>query len=61
MGGFEAYMPAIAMVGLQCLYAGLVLLTRAALVQGLSSLVYVAYRSGIAALFMAPMAYFSRR
>lgn len=61
MGDLEAYKPEIAMVALQFFYAWGVPLTRAALVRGMSPWVYVVYRSGIAALVMAPMAYFSRR
>lgn len=61
MGGFEAYKPAIAMVALQFLYAGVALFTRVALVQGLSPRVFVVYRQGTAALIMAPIAYISTR
>ncbi|CAK7338095.1 unnamed protein product [Dovyalis caffra] len=61
MGAFDAYKPAMAMVGLQFIYAGVALFTRAALVQGLSPKVFVVYRQGIATLIMAPLAYVSRR
>ncbi|KAL9399589.1 hypothetical protein Peur_008550 [Populus x canadensis] len=61
MGGFDAYKPAMGMVGLQFIYAGVALFTRAALVRGLSPKVFVVYRQGIATLIMAPLAYVSRR
>ncbi|KAL3586374.1 hypothetical protein D5086_013241 [Populus alba] len=61
MGGFDAYKPAMGMVGLQFIYAGVALFTRAALVRGLSPMVFVVYRQGIATLIMAPLAYVSRR
>ncbi|KAJ6923574.1 hypothetical protein NC652_017026 [Populus alba x Populus x berolinensis] len=61
MGGFDAYKPAMGMVGLQFIYAGVALFTRAALVRGLSPMVFVVYRQGIATLIMAPLAYVSKR
>ncbi|KAH9654160.1 WAT1-related protein [Citrus sinensis] len=61
MGCIEAYKPAMAMVALQFLYAGVALFTRVALVQGLSPRVFVVYRQGTAALIMAPIVYISTR
>ncbi|GMN62786.1 hypothetical protein TIFTF001_031866 [Ficus carica] len=61
MGGFEAYKPAIAMVGLQFGYAAVSLSTRVALLQGMSPRVFVVYRQAIATLVISPIAYFSRR
>uniref|UniRef100_A0A2N9EMA0 WAT1-related protein n=1 Tax=Fagus sylvatica TaxID=28930 RepID=A0A2N9EMA0_FAGSY len=55
------YKPAMAMVGLQFIYAGLALFTRAALLQGMSPRVFVVYRQAIATLVMAPIACFTRR
>lgn len=61
MGGLDDYKPAMAMVGLQFIYAGLALFTRVALVRGMSPRVYVVYRQAIATLVMAPIACFARR
>ncbi|KAF3452874.1 hypothetical protein FNV43_RR03307 [Rhamnella rubrinervis] len=60
MSGVNAYKPAVAMVGLQFIYAGLALFTRAALLQGMSPRVLVVYRQAIATLVMAPITFFSR-
>ncbi|EEF34167.1 Auxin-induced protein 5NG4, putative [Ricinus communis] len=61
MGRFDDCKPVIAMVGLQFIYAGVSLFTRAALVQGMNTRVFVVYRQGIATLIMAPLAYLSVR
>ncbi|KAJ0031612.1 hypothetical protein Pint_14282 [Pistacia integerrima] len=61
MGELNGYKPAMAMVALQFLYAGVALFTRAAFVQGMSTRVFVVYRQGIATLVMAPLAYLSTR
>ncbi|CAK9140293.1 unnamed protein product [Ilex paraguariensis] len=61
MGVLDAYKPAMAMVGLQFIYAGVSLSARAALLQGMSPRVFVVYRQAVATLFIAPIAYFSRR
>ncbi|KAJ4709445.1 WAT1-related protein [Melia azedarach] len=45
----------------QYILEGVALFTRATLVHGLSPRVFVVYRQGIAALTMAPIAFFSRR
>ncbi|MBA0842328.1 hypothetical protein Goarm_002159 [Gossypium armourianum] len=61
MGRTDGYLPAFAMVGLQFIYAGVALFTRAALLKGLSPRVFVVYRQGIATLLIAPIAFVSRR
>ncbi|XP_059290665.1 WAT1-related protein At4g30420 [Lycium ferocissimum] len=60
--GFEtSYKPTIVMIALQFMYAGVTLSTRATLVQGLSSRVFVVYRQTIAFLLIAPIAFVPRR
>ncbi|KAF7838096.1 WAT1-related protein [Senna tora] len=55
MGGLEAqYLPAIGMIFLQFYYAAQAMLTRAALLQGMSARVFVTYRQAIATLALAP-------
>lgn len=61
MGGFDDYKPAMAMAGLQFIYAGLALFTRVALLQGMSPRIFVVYRQAIATLVMTPIACFTRR
>jgi hypothetical protein len=61
MGVFADYKPAMAMAGLQFIYAGLALFTRVALVQGMSPSIFVVYRQAVATLVMAPIACFTRR
>ncbi|KAJ7979545.1 WAT1-related protein [Quillaja saponaria] len=61
LGALDDYKPEMAMFGLQFAYAGVALITKAALLQGLSPRVFVVYRQAIATLVMAPIAYFSRR
>ena len=60
MGGLNDYKPAMAMIGLQCIYTGLSLFTRAALLQGMSPRVFFVYRQGVATLIIAPIACFTR-
>ncbi|KAK6151517.1 hypothetical protein DH2020_014152 [Rehmannia glutinosa] len=57
--GFEDYKPVIVMVGCQFVYAGVTLTGRAALLEEMSSRVFVVYRQCIAFLLIAPLAYFS--
>ncbi|KAL3623867.1 hypothetical protein CASFOL_032683 [Castilleja foliolosa] len=59
--GLENYKPTIVMVGCQFLYAGVTLTGRAALLEEMSSRVFVVYRQCIAFLLIVPVAYFSRR
>ncbi|CAK7338093.1 unnamed protein product [Dovyalis caffra] len=61
MGAFDDSKPALAMLVLQFSYAFVSLITRAALVQGMSPRVFVVYRQAIATLVIAPIAYFSRK
>ncbi|XP_068636163.1 WAT1-related protein At1g43650-like [Aristolochia californica] len=51
----------LAMIFVQFLYAGLALLSKAALSKGMSHLVFVAYRQAIAALALTPLAYAMER
>lgn len=51
----------LAMVFTQLLYAGMALLSKAALNKGMGCLVFVVYRQGIAMLAMAPVAYIVER
>ncbi|KAH7545676.1 hypothetical protein FEM48_Zijuj01G0118900 [Ziziphus jujuba var. spinosa] len=60
MSRWDGYKPAMAMIGLQCIYAGLALFTRAALLQGMSPRVFVFYRQAIATITMAPIVCYSR-
>ncbi|XP_047947062.1 WAT1-related protein At4g30420-like isoform X2 [Salvia hispanica] len=59
--GLEYYKPIIVMLGCQLLYAGTNLFVRAALLEEMSSSVFVVYRQFIGFLLMAPFAYFSRK
>ncbi|TYH14988.1 hypothetical protein ES288_A05G008400v1 [Gossypium darwinii] len=61
MGGWEDYKYPIAMVVLQLGYAGVALVTKAAMLQGMSPPVLVVYRQAVATLAVAPVAYLSRR
>ncbi|XAR51231.1 hypothetical protein NMG60_11005797 [Bertholletia excelsa] len=61
MGGFDDYKPAMGMIAVQLTYAGVALLTRAALLQGMSPRIFVFYRQCIATLVIAPIAYFTRK
>ncbi|KAK8490366.1 hypothetical protein V6N13_076383 [Hibiscus sabdariffa] len=61
MGGWEDYKHAIAMVGLQLGYAAVALVTRAAMLRGMSPRILVVYRQAIATLAVAPVAFLSRR
>ncbi|PIA37038.1 hypothetical protein AQUCO_03100056v1 [Aquilegia coerulea] len=60
MGWWEDNKPVIGMLSMQFSYAGVALLTRAALLQGMSPRVFVVYRQAIATLVIAPIAYFSK-
>ncbi|KAH1117193.1 hypothetical protein GYH30_046497 [Glycine max] len=61
MGGLASNLPLIVMVGLQIHYAALAIFTRAALLDGLSTTVFVVYRQGIATLALAPMFFSPKR
>ncbi|KAH7545675.1 hypothetical protein FEM48_Zijuj01G0118800 [Ziziphus jujuba var. spinosa] len=60
MSRWDGYKPAMAMIGLQCIYAGLALFTRAALLQGMSPRVFVVYRQALGTITMTPVACYSR-
>ena len=61
MAGLASNLPLIVMVGLQIHYAALAIFTRAALLDGLSTTVFVVYRQGIATLALAPMFFSPKR
>ncbi|XP_011018103.1 PREDICTED: WAT1-related protein At4g30420-like isoform X2 [Populus euphratica] len=61
MGAFEDSKPVLAMLGMQFSYAIVSLITRAALIQGMSPRVFVVYRQAIATVVIAPLAHFSRK
>ncbi|MQM01076.1 hypothetical protein Taro_033823 [Colocasia esculenta] len=56
----EDYKPAMAMVGLQIIYAALSIMGKAVLNEGLSPRVLVVYRQGLGTLALAPVAYLSQ-
>ncbi|RDX79494.1 WAT1-related protein, partial [Mucuna pruriens] len=60
MGWFQYYLPVMAMVLIQFIYAGINLSTRVAFLQGMSPRVFVVYRHAFATIVIAPIAYFSR-
>ncbi|MED6130902.1 hypothetical protein PIB30_005193 [Stylosanthes scabra] len=55
------YLPVVAMMVLQCIYAGIALGTRTVLVGGMSPRIFVVYRQVMATLVILPIAYFSGR
>ncbi|XP_054807413.1 WAT1-related protein At4g30420-like isoform X2 [Prosopis cineraria] len=61
MGGLGFYQPAMAMIGLQFHYAVLAMFTRAALLHGMNTRVFVVYRQAIATLALAPFALSCKR
>lgn len=61
MGSLASHLPLIIMIGLQVHYAALAIFTRAALLDGLSTTIFVVYRQGIATLSLAPMFFSSKR
>ncbi|KAH9603277.1 hypothetical protein KSS87_001152 [Heliosperma pusillum] len=60
MGGLKEKAPVIAMLFLQCVYAAMTLLNRAALVQGMNPRVFIFYRQAIGTLVISPFAYLMR-
>ncbi|XP_059631553.1 WAT1-related protein At1g43650-like isoform X2 [Cornus florida] len=54
----EKHNPYIAMIFIQFVYAGMALLSKAAVNEGTKPSVFVAYRQGFAALALAPFAFF---
>ena len=59
--GLRVHLPAMAMIGLQFHYAFLAIFSRAALLHGMNTRVFVVYRQVIATLAMAPFALSSNR
>ncbi|XP_057744087.1 WAT1-related protein At4g30420-like isoform X2 [Arachis stenosperma] len=57
----DRYLPVVAMVLLQVIYAGIAIGTRTVLVEGMSPRVFVVYRQLMATLVIVPVAYFSGR
>ncbi|KAG8367669.1 hypothetical protein BUALT_Bualt16G0097000 [Buddleja alternifolia] len=57
--GLGDYKPTIIMIACQFLYSGVTLTGRAALMQNMSSRVFVVYRQSIAFLLIAPLAFFT--
>ncbi|KAF7838097.1 WAT1-related protein [Senna tora] len=61
MGGLEGHLPAMGMIVLQVHYAVQTMLTRAALLHGMSTRVFVSYRQAIATLALAPLVFSSTK
>lgn len=57
----EANKPYIAMVFIQFVYAGMSLLSKAAINDGMNPYVFVVYRQAFATLALAPFAYYFER
>ncbi|WJX85836.1 hypothetical protein P8452_68230 [Trifolium repens] len=57
----EYYMPVLVMLLIQCIYAGMSLSIRIALLEGMSPRVLVVYRHAFATIALAPIAYLSGR
>ncbi|KAI9125835.1 hypothetical protein K1719_003253 [Acacia pycnantha] len=61
VGGLRVYVPAMVMTGLQFHYAVVAIFTRAALLHGMNTRVFVVYRQVIATLAMTPFVLSSKR
>ncbi|KAL0314435.1 UNVERIFIED_CONTAM: WAT1-related protein [Sesamum angustifolium] len=59
--GMEKQKPYIAVVMMQCSYAGMILLSKAAMSSGLRPCVFVVYRQAFATLALLPFLFFFRR
>lgn len=59
--GFKKAMPFLLMVGLQCGSAGMYIICDVTLKQGMSRYVLIVYRNAIAAIALAPFAFFFER
>ena len=55
------YKPHIVVIAIQFAYAGLNIISKAALINGMSHFVFVVYRHLIATIFLSPLAYFLER
>ncbi|EPS71709.1 hypothetical protein M569_03050, partial [Genlisea aurea] len=60
-GIFKNQAPILAMLLTQLIYTGMFLLSKAAISSGMKPYVFVAYRQAVAALVLAPFAYFYER
>ncbi|KAH7525121.1 hypothetical protein FEM48_Zijuj06G0191500 [Ziziphus jujuba var. spinosa] len=56
--GMENCKPYIAVIFIQCVYAGMALFSKAAIASGMNSFVFVFYRQAFASLALAPFAFF---
>ncbi|KAK3426204.1 hypothetical protein EUGRSUZ_F02706 [Eucalyptus grandis] len=56
-----SYKPYIAMVSVQCVYAGMALFSKAAIAKGMNPFIFVVYRQALAFLVLAPFAFFLER
>ncbi|KAK4429544.1 WAT1-related protein [Sesamum alatum] len=59
--GMQKHMPLIAMLFAQFIYAAMFMLSKAAISSGIKPSVFVVYRQALAALVLAPFAYFFER
>ncbi|KAK7350389.1 hypothetical protein VNO77_08969 [Canavalia gladiata] len=59
MGGLDYYLPVMAMLLIQFIYAGINLGTRTVFLEGMNPRVLVVYRHAFATIVIAPIAYFS--
>jgi len=59
MGWLKAYLPVMAMLLSQFIYAGVSLSSRVVFSGGMSPRVFVVYRHALATIVIAPIAYFS--
>jgi hypothetical protein len=60
MATLEKHKPYVAMLFIQFIYAGMALLSKAAISKGMSPYVFVVYRQIFASLALSPFAYFDR-
>ncbi|XP_039119835.1 WAT1-related protein At4g30420-like [Dioscorea cayenensis subsp. rotundata] len=58
---FERCKPVLAMVVVQCIYAGMALSAKQAFTEGMNTMVFVVYRQAIATLVLVPISILSRR
>ncbi|KAI6691111.1 hypothetical protein NL676_027939 [Syzygium grande] len=56
-----SYKPYIAMVSVQCVYAGMALFSKAAIAKGMNPSVFVVFRQALAFLAISPFAFFLER
>ncbi|KAF8028274.1 hypothetical protein BT93_E1012 [Corymbia citriodora subsp. variegata] len=56
-----SHKPYVAMVSVQCVYAGMALFSKAAIAKGMNPFVFVVYRQALAFLALSPFAFFIER